>query len=111
MHNGNQPQFGYGRFDRPLWAAHDRDAEAIREILRRAGRHEFTLGLPTESAERHGGFVVEDGEEHATFLVACAGLHDDEVTVGEVRHYAEALTAAGYRVTPDLDDLVLQVRR
>jgi hypothetical protein len=111
MRDRNQPQYGYGHFDRPLWTARDRNAEAIREVLRRAGRREFTLGLAPETAERHGGFVAEDGETHATLLVACAGLHDDEAAA-EVRHYAEALTAAGYQVTPDLDaDLVLQVRR
>jgi hypothetical protein len=109
MRDGNQPQYGSGHFDRPLWTVRDRDAKAIRQVLRRAGRREFTLGLAAKTAERHGGFVVEDGEPQATFLVACAGLHDDEEAAGEVRDYAEALTATGYQV-PDADDeLVLQV--
>lgn len=63
MGNERQPRFGYGRFGRPLWTARDRDAEAIREILRRAGRREFALALATGlvgPAQRHGGFVVED---------------------------------------------------
>src|SRR6266511_2784315 len=102
MRDGNQPQYGYGDFDRPLWTARDRDAAAIRQVLRRAGHREFTLGLAPGLAERHGGFVVEDGEAPATFLVARAGLRDG-AAAGEARRYAEALTTAGYQVTPDPD--------
>ncbi len=55
--------------------------------------------------------MVEDGEAPATFLVARAGLRDG-AAAGEARRYAEALTTAGYQVTPDPDgDRVLQVRR
>jgi hypothetical protein len=49
----NKPEFGYGAGGRPLWTARDRDAEAIRAVLRTAGRREFS--------QHRGGFVVEGG--------------------------------------------------
>ncbi|MBG0823556.1 hypothetical protein HS048_22790 [Planomonospora sp. ID91781] len=56
----DKPEFGYGAGLRPLWTARDRDAEAIRAVLRTAGRREFS--------QRHGGFVVEGGGDGQPFL-------------------------------------------
>jgi hypothetical protein len=83
------PEFGYGRGRRPLWTARDRDGEAIRVVLRRAGLREWT--------DRHTGFVVEGGEDGEGFLVASPGAPD----VGRI---AAALAGAGYRAVPDPDD-------
>ncbi|WP_156056133.1 hypothetical protein [Streptosporangium roseum] len=60
----DDPQFGYGAGGRPLWTVRDRDAEVIRTVLRKAGSREFS--------ERHGGFVVEGGQDGAPFAIACA---------------------------------------
>jgi hypothetical protein len=88
------PVFGYGRGRRPLWTVGDREAEAIREVLRKAKRAEFS--------EAGGGIVVEGGENGEPFLVAC--VDEDVAAAGEVAAYTEALTAAGFRVESELDD-------
>lgn len=90
-----QPQFGYGRGERPLSSVVDRDAEAIREVLRGAGRPEFS--------DSEDGFVVESGDEGSSFLVACTF---DEWTDAEqeLQWYRMALTDARMRVEPDPED-------
>ncbi|MEU0516311.1 hypothetical protein [Streptosporangium sp. NPDC006007] len=95
-----KPEFGYGEGRRPLWTACDRDAEAVRKALRKAGRREFGQG--------HGGFVVEGGGEGVPFLLACA--NDAEISVQELVQYEAVLIKAGYRIEPDPgDDQALQV--
>ena len=93
------PAHGYGRGKRPLWTVRDRDAEAIRDVLREAKRAEFS--------DAGGGFVV-GGQDGASFLVACAD--EDLAAACEVAAYTEALTAAGFRVEPEpRDDQTLRV--
>jgi hypothetical protein len=89
----DDPQFGYGEGQRPLWTERDCDAEAIRAVLRKAGSREFS--------ERHGGFVVEGGGSGRPFAIACS---DDKVSAQELERYEEALHAVGYRVEVDPDD-------
>ncbi len=89
MDDDGVPEFGYGRGRRPLWTTRDRDGEAIREVLRRAGLREWT--------DRHTGFVVEGSEDGERFLVASPGAAD----VGRI---TAALTGAGYQAVPDPDD-------
>jgi hypothetical protein len=84
-----KPDFGFGVGMRPLWTERDRDAEAIRIILRNAGCSEY--------GQRRGGFVVEGG---SPFLVACALFEDASARAKEIKTYTEALTAAGFRVEP-----------
>ncbi|MFF0182613.1 hypothetical protein ACFYPF_26340 [Micromonospora sp. NPDC005223] len=101
-----QPQYGYGRDGRPLGSPRDRDAEALRRALRRAGLRDFD--------ERHlDGFAVEganaslDGPE--SFSVAYCGTSDVPQTMAR---YRTALEQAGYRVDADsLDEHVLLVPR
>src|SRR5258708_6690310 len=96
------PAYGHGAGDRPLWTARDRDAERIRIALRDAGCQEL--------GERREGFVVEGGHGREPFYVACT-IDNDEQASAQLRIYAEALAAAGFRVEPDDDvDHVLQVR-
>ncbi|MGV9778731.1 hypothetical protein [Streptosporangium sp. NPDC003464] len=96
----DEPEFGYGVGGRPLWTVRDRDTEVVRTVLRKAGRREF--------GERHGGFVVEGGDDGAPFRVACAD--DAENSVRELLRYEADLLKAGYRVEPDPgDDQMLQV--
>src|SRR5437764_794091 len=64
MRHSDKPQFGDGTASRPPRTVRDRDAEAIRRVLRMAGRREL-------GADR-GGFVVEGGYRDYPFLVACA---------------------------------------
>jgi hypothetical protein len=104
MSNDEHPAFGYGAHGRPLWSARDRDAEAIRALLRRAGHREFS--------ERRGGFAVEganasqDGPE--PFSVTCTD--DKLLAAGELGRYSALLRGAGYRVLADpQDDEVLEV--
>ncbi|MER5325188.1 hypothetical protein [Streptosporangium roseum] len=97
----DKPEFGFGAAGRPLWTVRDRGAEAIRAVLRKAGRREF--------GERQDGFVVEGGSDGAPFVIACTG--DAEVAAPELARYEAALLEAGYRVEPDpADDQVLQAR-
>jgi hypothetical protein len=90
----DKPEFGYGQGRRPLWTARDRDAEGVREVLRKAGHREFS--------DHHGGFAVEDGHDGDPLIVACAD--DPGVSAAELPQYATALRAAGYRVEPLPDD-------
>jgi hypothetical protein len=90
MTTTDQPPHGYGKYDRPLWTDRDRDAEAIRAVLRGAGCREFS--------ESHGGFAVEGGHDGEPFAVACA---DDDAHVGDLARYRPALEAAGYQVSDD----------
>jgi hypothetical protein len=61
--------------------------------LRKARRREWS--------ERHGGFVVEGGENEAPFMVACAAEPDELDLAAEVEAYTQVRTAAGMRVAPD----------
>ncbi|WP_405149050.1 hypothetical protein OG589_13245 [Sphaerisporangium sp. NBC_01403] len=79
-----KPEFGYGEGRRPLWTVRDRDTEAVRKALHKAGRREFGQG--------HGGFVVEGGGEGVPFLLACAD--DAEISVQELAQYEAALIKA-----------------
>jgi hypothetical protein len=90
----DEPEFGHGKGRRPLWTTRDRDAEGIRQVLRKAGRREFS--------DRHRGFAVEGGDGGDPFLVACAD--DAGAAAAELPRYEAALRAAGYRVEPDPDD-------
>ncbi|MFC5186737.1 hypothetical protein [Actinomadura harenae] len=91
----DRPRYGYGRGRRPLWDERNRDAERIRRALRKAGLKEFS--------DRHGGFVVENGEESGPFSVAAAlSPVLDQVDIAVVMaDYTRALTAHGWRVGPD----------
>ncbi|MEH0826296.1 MULTISPECIES: hypothetical protein [unclassified Micromonospora] len=101
-----QPRYGYGRGGRPLGSSRDRDAEALRRVLRRAGLRDVD--------ERHlDGFAVEganaslDGPE--PFSVAYCGTADVPQTMA---HYRTVLERAGYQVDADpLDEHVLLVPR
>ncbi|MBM0233192.1 hypothetical protein JNW91_15765 [Micromonospora sp. STR1_7] len=104
--NEERPRYGYGRGGRPLGSSRDRDAEALRRVLRRAGLRDFD--------ERHlDGFAVEgansslDGPE--PFSVAYCG------TAGvpeAMTRYRAVLQQAGYQVDVDpLDEHSLLVPR
>ncbi|MEW2386538.1 hypothetical protein AB0873_31450 [Micromonospora sp. NPDC047707] len=101
-----QPQYGYGRGGRPLGSPRDRDAEALRRVLRRAGLRDVD--------ERHpDGFAVEgantslDGPE--PFSVAYCGTADLPETMAR---YRTVLAQAGYQVEVDpLDEHIVLVPR
>lgn len=101
----DEPRYGYGKGERPLWSPRDRDAEGIRRVLRRAGFRDF--------GERHlDGFAVEgantspDGPEE--FSVAYCGPTNPDT----VHRYRELLERAGYQVDPDPQDShILLVQR
>lgn len=85
MSGDEKPRFGYGKDGRPLWSVRDRDAEAVRELLRKAGHR--------EAGDGRGGFVVE-GED--PFSVTCT---DGELVAGgELARYAQALRASRWQV-------------
>ncbi|MFY1599502.1 hypothetical protein [Micromonospora sp. WMMD737] len=104
--DAEHPQYGYGRGERPLWSARDRDAETLRKLLRRAGLRDFD--------ERHlDGFAVEganasqDGPE--PFVVTYCGTDDVPEAVAR---YRAVLERAGYQVEPDpFDERALLVPR
>jgi hypothetical protein len=107
MSDDEHPKYGYGKGDRPLWSVRDRDAEAIRQVLRKAGHRDFS-DLPV----RHG-FAVEganaseDGPE--PFWITCTD--EKLVAADELDRYAAVLRTAGYQVAVDPDDdQVLEVR-
>jgi hypothetical protein len=91
------PAFGYGGRLRALWTARDRDAERIRIVLRDAGCPEF--------GKRRGGFAIEGGETGDHFYVACTMDNTDRAAT-ELKTYVEALVAAGFRVEPDIDQVL-----
>lgn len=89
-----------------MWSVRDRDAEAIRALLRKGGHREFT--------DLHGGFAVEGANSSLNggepFLVGCAD-GDDAFAAAELAAYIELLRGAGYAVTVDPDDEeILEVR-
>ena len=84
----DQPAFGYGAHERPLWTEDDAHAERIRAALRSAGFPEFT--------GEQAGFAVEGG---APILIA--GLD------GRVAEYPDVIAAAGYKVEADPGDPLL----
>ncbi|SCL43850.1 hypothetical protein GA0070606_0041 [Micromonospora citrea] len=101
----DDPEFGYGKGQRPLWSPRDRDAEAIRRTLRRGGFVDFD--------ERHlDGFAVEgantsqDGTE--PFVVSYCGTRFPET----VQRYQQVLEQAGYQVSVNPQDAqILLVQR
>lgn len=89
----DEPRFGYGKGQRPLWSARDRDAEVIRRVLRRAGFH--------DADDRHvRGFAVEGGDDAEPFSVSYCADVDADATVSR---YRVALQRAGLQVRPDPD--------
>jgi hypothetical protein len=86
----------------------DRDAEAIRAVLRRNGHPEF--GRPGD------GFYVDGGYNGGPFLVSCAtrSRHRRLSPTAEVAGYTTALEAAGMHVEPqtgpDASPIILHVR-
>ncbi|MEU4607525.1 DUF4326 domain-containing protein [Kribbella sp. NPDC023972] len=92
-----EPQFGYGMDGRPLWSSRDRDAEAIRQVLRRAGFRDvgerYLDGFAVEGAS-----ASEDGAE--PFAVAYCGEFDASV----LARYRTALEQAGFQVNADDSD-------
>ncbi|MEU8319642.1 hypothetical protein AB0C33_14820 [Nonomuraea sp. NPDC048881] len=90
----DEPRFGYGQGQRPLWSERDRDAEQTRDALRAAGLMEFS--------DSRAGFVVEGWGTRRPFLVAFAGPGGG--TGEQVAAYAAALRAVGMRAEPDSED-------
>lgn len=96
--DAERPEFGYGKGGRPLWTVRDRDAERIREVLRRGGHREFS--------ERSDGFVVEganaslDGTE--PFSVTCTD--ESLLAASELDRCSALLRGAGFHVVADPDD-------
>jgi hypothetical protein len=81
------PTFGYSRFDgRPLHTESDREADSIRATLYSAGFRDFAVN-PDDS-----GFSIS-----TTNADTSDALHDPA-------RFAEAMSSAGYSVTPDRDD-------
>lgn len=81
-------------------------ADAVRAVLRRAG-------CP-EQGRFDDGFCLERGDDEPVGVYFCSGdEHDDGLDPDtELRRYADALMAAGYRVDVDaIDTDVLRVRR
>ncbi|MGC5288931.1 hypothetical protein [Micromonospora sp. DT231] len=99
----DEPRYGYGKGERPLWSSRDRDAEAVRRVLRGAGFRDV--------GERHlDGFAVEgaSGDGPEPFYVSYCGYPKKPGTIGR---YVQALRRAGFEVEPDMkleDVLVVQ---
>ncbi|MEV5824268.1 hypothetical protein AB0L25_01685 [Spirillospora sp. NPDC052242] len=91
----DEPAFGYGRHRRPLRTRRDRDAETVRDVLRRAGHREY--GRP-----RDGFCVIDGGDGGLPFIVACASRTRRRTLspTAELAAYRRTLTAAGLRVEP-----------
>ncbi|BBH67735.1 hypothetical protein ACTI_44200 [Actinoplanes sp. OR16] len=101
----DEPRFGYGKGQRPLWYRRDWEAEVIRKVLRRAGFRDFD--------ERHlEGFAVEgaSGSEREPFSVAYCG---ETNPAGTLTRYQRALELAGLTVSgdPDNEETLLVERR
>lgn len=64
----DKPEFGFGVAGRPLWTVRDRDAEAIRTVLRTVDRREF--------GARQDGFVVE-GDGAPCVMALHSGPRDE----------------------------------
>lgn len=102
----DEPRYGYGRDRRPLWSPRDRDAEAVRRALRRAGFRDFTDRHPDGFAVE-GANASQDGPE--PFGVMHCGYPEQPAMVGR---YADALERAGFQVGADpLDEAGLLVQR
>jgi hypothetical protein len=102
----DEPRYGYGRGGRPLWSPRDRDAEAIRRVLRRAGLRDFDELHP-------GGFAVEGANASEAgdepFYVAYCG---DAEAPATLRRYRLVLEQSGLRVSVDpQDEDVVRVER
>ncbi len=88
----DEPRFGYGKGQRPLWSARDRDAEVIRRVLRRTGFR--------DADDRHlNGFAVEGGDSEPFSVAYCA----DQDVQTTVSRYRVALQRAGLQVRSDPD--------
>ncbi|WP_435204986.1 hypothetical protein [Micromonospora sp. bgisy143] len=101
----DEPRYGYGKGERPLWSSRDRDAEAVRRVLRRAGFRDV--------GERHlDGFAVEgaSGDGPKPFYVSYCGYPKKPGTIGRC---VQALRRAGFEVEPDmkLEDVLVVQRR
>lgn len=88
-------------------SSRDRQAAAIRSVLRRAGC-QSQCG-PTQGSGERGGFAIQHGHDDA-FVVRCVA--DTTLNVGhEYMRYVTALQEAGYLVaTSDEDTDHLRVR-
>ncbi len=101
MSDDQRPKYGYGLAGRPLWSGRDRDAEAIRRVLRRAGYRDG-------NDRSVGHFAVEGAnaslDEHSRepYFVACTDMRLSDAA--GPRRFALVLRAAGYDVTDDPDD-------
>jgi hypothetical protein len=95
----DEPRYGYGKGERPLWSRRDRDSEAIRRVLRRGGFHDVDEGH-LDGFAVEGANSSEDGRERYT--VAYCG--EASTALATLRRYTGLLQQAGYRVGPDPDD-------
>lgn len=95
----DEPRYGYGKGERPLWSRRDRDGEAIRQVLRRGGFHDVDEGH-LDGFAVEGASSSEDGGEPYT-LAYCGEASRAPATL---RRYTGLLEQAGYRVGPDPDD-------
>src|SRR2546421_4295562 len=95
----DEPRYGYGKGERPLWSRRDRDGEAIRQVLRRGGFHDFDEG-------HLDGFAVEgaNSSESGREPYAVAYCGGEDTVRATLRRYSALLEQVGYRVGPDPDD-------
>lgn len=91
QHDEQDPAYGHSFDARPLWSERDRDADQLRELLRRRGFVEFTEGSD--------GFVVEHPDDGPMLLVHTGQLRAERVAAEH--DYASLLEQAGYRFTPN----------
>lgn len=91
QHDGQDPAYGHSFDARPLWSERDRDAEQLRELLRRRGFTEFTEGSD--------GFVVEHPDDGPMLLIHTGEPRAERVAAEH--DYARLLEQAGYRFAPN----------
>ncbi|MEU4377046.1 hypothetical protein [Pseudonocardia alni] len=92
QHDGQAPAYGHSFDARPLWSVRDREADQLRELLRRRGFVEFTEG--------GDGFVVEHPGDEGPMLLVHTGQPRAERVAAE-HDYARLLEQAGYRFAPN----------
>ncbi|GAA4988381.1 hypothetical protein WHI96_25035 [Pseudonocardia tropica] len=92
QYDGQAPAYGHGFEARPLWSVRDRDAEQLRELLRRRGFVEFTEG--------GDGFVVEHPDDEGPMLLVHTRQPRSERVAAE-QDYGRLLEQAGYRFAPN----------
>ena len=86
-----EPAYGHSFDARPLWSERDRDADQLRELLRRRGFTEFTEGSD--------GFVVEHTDAGPMLLVHTGQPRSERVAAEH--DYGRLLEQAGYRFAPN----------